>query len=83
MFLDLTSFSADFRSSRVTPCVDRRVCRTSLACAFRCVSDSSSRTGGTWDLESVGIGNETNRDLKAVDRELIYKVRQQVVHKVV
>ena len=48
----LTSCSADLRSSRVTPWVDRRVSRTRLAWAFRWVSDSSSRTGGTNDLNT-------------------------------
>lgn len=45
-----TSCSADLISSSVTPCVDRRVSLTRLACALRCVSLSSSRTGGTNDL---------------------------------
>ena len=45
-----TSCSADFRSSRVTPWVDRRVSLTLLAWAFRWISCSSSRTGGTNDL---------------------------------
>ena len=46
-----TSCSADFRSSRVTPWVDRRVSLTLLAWAFRWISCSSSRTGGTNDLQ--------------------------------
>ena len=45
-----TSCSADLRSSRVTPWVDRRVSLTLLAWAFRWISCSSSRTGGTKDL---------------------------------
>ena len=53
-FFCLTSCSADLRASRVTPCVERLVSRTRLACALRCVSDSSSRTGGTKDLEGGG-----------------------------
>lgn len=51
----LASCSADLTSSSVTPCVDRLVSRTRLACAFRCVSDSSSRTGGTKDLKKFLI----------------------------
>lgn len=50
-FFFLTSSSALLISSRVTPWVDRRVSLTRLACAFRCVSLSSSRTGGTKDLK--------------------------------
>ena len=46
-----TSCSADLRSSRVTPWVDRRVSLTLLAWAFRWISCSSSRTGGTNDLQ--------------------------------
>ena len=46
-----TSCSADFRSSRVTPWVDRRVSLTLLACAFLWISCSSSLTGGTKDLQ--------------------------------
>lgn len=46
----LTSCSALLISSRVTPCVERLVSRTRFACALRCVSLSSSRTGGTNDL---------------------------------
>ena len=41
-------------------CVDRLVSRTLFACALRCVSDSSSLTGGTNDLEVInkeGINN--------------------------
>lgn len=49
-FFFFTSCSALLISSRVTPCVERRVSRTRLACAFRCVSLSSSRVGGTKDL---------------------------------
>ena len=45
-----TSCSADLRSSRVTPWVDRRVSLTLLAWAFLWISCSSSRTGGTNDL---------------------------------
>lgn len=51
-FFFLTSCSADLISSRVTPWVLRLVSRTLFAWAFRCVSDSSSRTGGTIDLEA-------------------------------
>lgn len=51
-FFCLTICSADFNSSNVTPCVERLVSRTRLACAFRWVSDSSSRTGGTNDLKT-------------------------------
>ena len=47
----LASCSADLTSSSVTPCVERLVSRTRFAWAFRCVSDSSSRTGGTNDLK--------------------------------
>ncbi len=47
----LTNCSADLRSSRVTPWVDLLVSRTLFAWAFRWVSDSSSLTGGTNDLE--------------------------------
>lgn len=49
-FFFFTSSSALLISSRVTPCVERLVSRTRLACALRCVSLSSSRTGGTKDL---------------------------------
>lgn len=45
------SCSADLISSRVTPCVDLRVDRTILAWAFLWVSLSSSRLGGTNDLD--------------------------------
>ena len=50
----LANCSADLTSSSVTPCVERLVSRTRFACAFRCVSDSSSRTGGTNDLNETG-----------------------------
>lgn len=50
-FFFLTSCSALLISSSVTPWVERRVSRTRLACAFRCVSLSSSRVGGTKDLK--------------------------------
>lgn len=49
-FFFFTSSSALLISSSVTPWVERRVSRTRLACAFRCVSLSSSRAGGTKDL---------------------------------
>lgn len=49
----LTSCSADFISSRVTPCVERRVSRARFACAFLWVSLSSSLTGGTNDLQML------------------------------
>lgn len=52
-FFSLTSCSADLISSKVTPWVERRVSRTRFACAFLWVSLSSSRTGGTKDLETV------------------------------
>lgn len=48
-----TSCSADLISSSVTPCVDLLVSLTRLACAFLWVSDSSSRTGGTNDLQNT------------------------------
>jgi len=44
-----TSCSADFKSSKVTPWVERLVSLTRLACAFLWISCSSSRTGGTKD----------------------------------
>lgn len=50
-FFFLTSSSALLISSKVTPCVERLVSRTRLACALRCVSLSSSRAGGTNDLQ--------------------------------
>lgn len=37
-------------SSKLTPCVDLLVCLACLAFAFRCVSVSSSRSGGAYDL---------------------------------
>ena len=46
-----TSCSADLRSSRVTPWVDLLVSLTLLAWAFLWISCSSSRTGGTNDLQ--------------------------------
>lgn len=61
----LASCSAVLTSSSVTPCVERLVSRTRLACAFRCVSDSSSRTGGTNDL----IITENNFLIRAVRHE--------------
>ena len=54
----LTSCSALLRSSRVTPWVERRVSRTRLACALRWVSLSSSRTGGTNDLQEESQVNK-------------------------
>lgn len=54
-FFIFTSCSALLISSSVTPCVDRRVSRTRFACAFRCVSLSSSRVGGTKDLRKTEI----------------------------
>lgn len=53
-FFFLTNSSALLISSNVTPCVERRVSRTRLACALRWVSLSSSRTGGTKDLR-IGV----------------------------
>ena len=50
-FFFLTSCSALLISSSVTPWVERRVSRTRLAWALRCVSLSSSRVGGTNDLQ--------------------------------
>lgn len=50
-FFCLTICSADLSSSKVTPCVERLVSLTRLACAFLWVSDSSSLTGGTNDLK--------------------------------
>lgn len=49
-FFFLTNSSALLISSNVTPCVERLVSRTLFAWALRCVSLSSSRTGGTNDL---------------------------------
>lgn len=49
-FFFFTNSSALLISSKVTPCVERLVSRTRLAWALRCVSLSSSRTGGTKDL---------------------------------
>jgi hypothetical protein len=51
LFDFLTNCSALLISSNVTPCVERRVSRTRLAWAFRCVSLSSSLVGGTNDLK--------------------------------
>jgi len=45
-----TNCTADFNSSNVTPCVERLVSLTLFAWTFRCVSDSSSRAGGTCDF---------------------------------
>lgn len=50
-FFFLTSCSATLISSNVTPWVDLLVSLTRFAWAFLCVSDSSSRTGGTNDLD--------------------------------
>lgn len=47
-----TNCSALLISSNVTPWVERRVSLTLFACAFLCVSLSSSRTGGTNDLQT-------------------------------
>ena len=66
-----TNCSADLRSSRVTPWVDRRVSRTLLACAFLCVSDSSSRTGGTKDLKQKVILRTSKQKLFAGQQRII------------
>lgn len=54
-FFFLTSCSATLISSKVTPWVDLRVSLTRFAWAFLCVSDSSSRTGGTNDLKHITV----------------------------
>lgn len=54
-FFFLTSCSATLISSKVTPWVDLRVSLTRFAWAFLCVSDSSSRTGGTNDLHHITV----------------------------
>ena len=66
----LTSCSADLRSSRVTPWVERRVSRTLLACAFLWISCSSSRTGGTKDLatERVRHGKDWEEPSQSEDQ---------------
>lgn len=51
-FFFLISSSALLISSKVTPWVERLVCLTLRAWALRCVSLSSSRTGGTNDLKN-------------------------------
>lgn len=61
-FFFLISSSALLISSKVTPWVDRRVCRTLLAWALRCVSLSSSRAGGTNDLKNTNLKLKNGRD---------------------
>uniref|UniRef100_A0A1Y1JU53 Uncharacterized protein n=1 Tax=Photinus pyralis TaxID=7054 RepID=A0A1Y1JU53_PHOPY len=83
-FFFLTSCSADLISSSVTPCVDRRVSRTRLACAFRCVSLSSSLTGGTNDTGSfwklfVLVNNTSFSLLAAFSPVLLRSLKLEVL----
>lgn len=47
----LMSISAFWISSNDMPCVDRRASRARFACSFLCAALSSSRIGGTNDLQ--------------------------------
>lgn len=77
-FFFLISSSALLISSKVTPWVERLVCLTLRAWALRCVSLSSSRTGGTNDLKNRNSIRKLNVEecfgLTNVQEKLVSKV---------